>query len=212
MTDLSTTAQAEQSAADGRTGGAGTATVAFKPLFEVSPAAKDLVAAAEARFQSALAESAAEFRFGPIQAAAKDLPGGSLVRIIPGFGLQEQAPTHVMVLTLKEAVRQALSRPLDNDEFWERTEKALTSAFVGLGEQLDAPHLVLRPTAEGTSYDYHLLFALEDEETEGFLYVVAFCVHVTVGLDRAQVLELSVEDTAPYSIRLDALCVRQPVA
>ncbi|MDI3384903.1 Type-2Aa cytolytic delta-endotoxin [Streptomyces sp. B-S-A8] len=188
--------------------------VAFKPVIAVTPACAEQAGAAEARLQSALAEAtetAGAFRFGPVQAAAKELPGASIVRIIPGFGLQEQAPTHVMVLTLKQAVRQALSLPLGDEAFWERVEETLTSAFIGLGDQLDAPHLVLHPADEGTRYDYHLLFALQDEETEGFLYVVAFCVHVTVGLDRDQVLGLSVTDPAPYTLGLDALCVRQPV-
>ncbi|MDI3403841.1 Type-2Aa cytolytic delta-endotoxin [Streptomyces cavernicola] len=213
MTDTTTDHDSAQA-------GRSTATVAFKPLIAVTPACAEQAETAEARLQAALAEatrsgsdgSGPAFRFGPVQAAAKDLPGASIVRIIPGFGLQEQAPTHVMVLTLQQAVRQALSLPLGDDSFWERVEATLTNTFVGLGDQLDAPHLVLHETDEGTRYDYHLLFALQDEETDGFLYVVAFCVHVTVGLDRKQVLGLSVTDTAPFTLGLDAVCVRQPLA
>ncbi|MDQ8702851.1 Type-2Aa cytolytic delta-endotoxin [Streptomyces sp. LHD-70] len=194
------------------------AAVAFKPLIAVTPACAEQAGAAEARLQAALAEAtessgtSGAFRFGPVQAAAKELPGASIVRIIPGFALQEQAPTHVMVLTLKQAVRQALSLPLGDEAFWEDVEETLTGAFIGLGDQLDAPHLVLHETDEGTRYDYHLLFVLEDEETEGFMYVVAFCVHVTVGLDREQVFGLSVTDPASFTLGLDALCVRRPVA
>ncbi|MFC7304502.1 Type-2Aa cytolytic delta-endotoxin [Streptomyces monticola] len=187
-------------------------TAGFKTLVEVGPDHLGQVRDIEARFQEALAPSAQTYRFGPVQQAAKDLPDGSIVRIIPGFGLQEQAPAHVMVLTLKEAVRQALTRPFGNEAFWERAEEALTRVFVGLGEQQDAPHLVFTATdADSTGYDYHLLFALQDEETEGFVYVIAFSVHVTVGLGRDAVLALAVEDTAPFAIRLDALCVRQPL-
>ncbi|MFM9370960.1 Type-2Aa cytolytic delta-endotoxin [Streptomyces sp. Da 82-17] len=188
---------------------------AFKPLIAVGPEYAEQAAAAEARLQEALAEAVAApsgFRFGPVQSAARDLPGASIVRIIPGFALQEHAPTHVMVLTLKQAVRQALSLPLGDEEFWDRVEETLTGAFVGLADQLDAPHLVLHTSDEGTRYDYHLLFALQDEATEGFLYVVAFCVHVTVGLDRDRLLGLAVTDPAPYTLGLDAVCVRMPAA
>ncbi|MGW0736430.1 Type-2Aa cytolytic delta-endotoxin [Streptomyces sp. NPDC002851] len=212
----------------------------FETVFEVAPEFLDQVRAAEAEFTQALDASSGASEFGRVQAAARDLPGASVVRIIPGFGLQDTVPGHIMVLTLQEAVRQAMARPFGNAAFWERAEAALTRAFSGLAEQEGAPYLRFLPqpadgdaadrdtdpgpetetettaagagTGAGTRYDYHLLFALADEETEGFLYVIAFCVHVTVGLEKEQVLKLSIEDPAPYTLQLDALCIRQPLA
>lgn len=190
----------------------------FEAVFEVAPDALDQVRAIEAEFTRALDTPSGTFEFARVQSAARELSGASVVRIIPGFGLQDTVPGHIMVLTLQEAVRQALARPFGNAAFWERAEAALTRAFSGLGEQEGAPYLRFLPQQDdeaagsaGTRYDYHLLFALADEETEGYLYVIAFCVHVTVGLEKEQVLKLSVADPAPYTLQLDALCIRQPL-
>ncbi|MDG4864100.1 Type-2Aa cytolytic delta-endotoxin [Streptomyces sp. T-3] len=192
-------------------------TAVFKTVFEVGAQCADQLKLIEADFQEAIAPAAGGFEFGRIQAAATGVPDGTLVRIIPGFGLQETARPHVMVLTLTEAVRQALNQPFSNAAFWDKVDEALRGAFLGLGDQVGAPHFLPRPAADTdepaqTSYDYNLLFALQDEETEGQLYVVAFCIHVTLGRTLDEVLNLSPDDVSRCTLRLDAFSVRQAVA
>ncbi|MFE9374867.1 Type-2Aa cytolytic delta-endotoxin [Streptomyces sp. NPDC006711] len=181
----------------------------FRTVAEVGPDALDRLRAAEAALQETIAPAGGDFDFAAVRAAARALPDSTLVKIIPGFGLQETAPVQVMVLTLKQAVRQALVEPFANPAFWERTDAALAQVFLGLGEQEGAPHLGFRESAEGTRYFRDLLFALEDEETAGDLCLVAFHVEVTVAADRATLLSLSAEDTAAVTLRVDAVSVRQ---
>ncbi|WP_415952892.1 Type-2Aa cytolytic delta-endotoxin [Streptomyces sp. KLOTTS4A1] len=165
----------------------------------------------EAAFAEALAAPRAEV-FGRVQRAARALPGSRVVRVIPGFGLRENAPAHVVVLTLKEGVRQALVDTFTHDGFWADVESALTDLVTGLRGQEDAAHLrFLDGGPDSTAYTCALLFALQDEETEGALYAVSFCVHIEVALPREQVLALTPQDTAPFAIRLDAVSVRREV-
>ncbi|MGW7363618.1 Type-2Aa cytolytic delta-endotoxin [Streptomyces sp. NPDC054841] len=185
----------------------------FKRIAEVGPFCADRVQAIEDTFHRAIDPAVGAFDFGNVRKAADALPDTSLVKIIPAFGLQETTPVSVMVLSLKESVRQALSQPFSNPAFWDRAEQALTRAFTGLDGQQGAPHFAFREErGDGsTSYYYNLLFALQDEETEGHLYAMAFCIDVTFALDRSRTGSLTVEDTAPYAIRLNAMTVRQDV-
>ncbi|WP_167160106.1 Type-2Aa cytolytic delta-endotoxin [Streptomyces sp. MBT27] len=190
-----------------------TTTAAYRTVVEAGPEALDQVRAAEAVLQEAIAPAAdAAFDFGAVRSAARSLPNSSVVKIIPGFGLQETAPLQVMVLTLRQAVRQALVEPFENPAFWDKADTALAGVFLGLGAQRDAAHLAFQESTDGTRYFYHLLFALQDEETGRHLYVVAFRVEVTVAADRATLLSLGAEDTAAVTIRLDAISVRQELA
>ncbi|MCX5384039.1 Type-2Aa cytolytic delta-endotoxin [Streptomyces sp. NBC_00083] len=189
-----------------------TTRAAFKTVVEVGQDAIGQMRAAEAALQEAIAPAAGDFDFGAVRSAARALPDSTLVKIIPGFGLQETAPVQVMVLTLKQAVRQALVEPFGNAAFWERTDAALAEVFIGLGDQDGAPHLTFRDAADGTRYFYNLLFALQDEETAGHLYLVALRVEVSVAADRATLLALGAEDTAAVTLRVDAISVRQGLA
>ncbi|MDN3295217.1 Type-2Aa cytolytic delta-endotoxin [Streptomyces ficellus] len=181
----------------------------FTTVFEVGSSFMEQARAVEARFQHAIAPATVDFDFGEISRAASGIPDSSTVKIIRGWGLQETAPVSVMVLSLKEAVRQALPQPFANPAFWDKAERALTHAFVDLDRQ-EGTHLSFyREEPDGTSYYYNLLFALQDEETEGFLYAVAFCVNVTVALSPEAVRALTVEDVAQYTIRLNAITVRR---
>ncbi|MFG3280874.1 Type-2Aa cytolytic delta-endotoxin [Streptomyces sp. NPDC048111] len=186
---------------------------AFRTVVEVGPGAREAVRAAETALREALAPAGGAFDFAAVRSAARALPDSTVVKIIPGFGLQETAPVQVMVLTLKQAVRQALVEPFGNPAFWAGADAALAGVFLGLGAQEGAPHLVWQDDPEGGSrYFYHLLFALQDEETGERLHLVAFRVEVGVAADRARLLALGAEDTAAVTLRLDAISVRQELA
>ncbi|MEV6652551.1 Type-2Aa cytolytic delta-endotoxin [Streptomyces sp. NPDC051219] len=182
----------------------------FKTVFEVGPHHRDQAQGIDEKFQQAIAPATVNFDFGNIREAAGTIPDSAIVKIVRGWALQETAPVHVMVLSLKEAVRQALPQPFASPAFWDKAELALTGAFLGLAEQEGEPGLSFyREAADSTSYYRDLLFALQDEETEEFMYAIAFCVDVTVGLAKAELASLTAEDVAPFTIRLNAIAVRQ---
>ncbi len=184
---------------------------AYRTVQETQPSSAVSLKEIEALFGEALAAPRAEV-FGCVQRAARALPDSRVVRVIPGFGLQENAPVHVMALTLKEGVRQALVEPFTNERFWARVDSALEDLVTGLRGQDDTAHLrFLDSGPDSTAYTCDLLFALQDEETGGALYVISFCVRIDVALPKEQVLALSLEDTAPFAIRLDAVSVRREV-
>ncbi|MER7107178.1 Type-2Aa cytolytic delta-endotoxin [Streptomyces sp. NPDC000229] len=181
----------------------------FRPVFEVGSSFMEQAQGIEARFQHAIAPATVDFDFGEISRAANGIPDSSTVKIIRGWGLQETAPVSVMVLSLKEAVRQALPEPFANPAFWDKAEGALTDAFVGLYGQTGTHLSFYREEPDYTSYYYNLLFALQDEETGNSVYAVAFCANVTVALSPESVRDLTVEDTAQYTIRVNAITVRR---
>ncbi|ARF53909.1 Type-2Aa cytolytic delta-endotoxin [Streptomyces gilvosporeus] len=181
----------------------------FRTVFDVGPDALEQAQGIADTFQHAIAPATVNFDFGEISRVASGIPDSSTVKIVRGWGLQETAPVGVMVLSLREAVRQALTHPFANPVFWEKAEAALTDAFLGLDGQ-EGTHLSFYgDDPDSTSYYYNLLFALQDEETEGFVHALAFCIDVTVALPAAQAHALTLDDVAPYAIRLNALAVRQ---
>ncbi|OII64290.1 Type-2Aa cytolytic delta-endotoxin [Streptomyces sp. CC77] len=199
---------AEQATA-GRTPARADGKTTFATVLEVDPTHEQRARDIAARFQHAIAPAAVDFDSGGLSRAAAAVPHARTTRIVRGWGLQETAPVGVMVVSLKEAVRQALAEPFANPRFWERVEAALTGAFVGLGGQ-EGTHLSFHEeTAERTGYSYHVLFALQDEETGDAVHAVALRLDATVGLDGARTRALTVDDTAFFALRVNAVSVTQ---
>jgi hypothetical protein len=212
--------------AEGAAGGGDAGRAVFLPVFEVGPSHLAQAEALAGHFRQALAPRPADTDaaaatggdagaaggdtdFGRISHAAAAVPHGGAVRTVRGWGLRETAPVGVMVLSLREVVRQALPAPSANPEFWRKVERALTGVFVGLGGQRGA-HLSSVDGADGgTGYRCHLLFALQDEETGDAVHAVALRLDATIGLDGAAARALTVDDVAPFALRADAVAVRQ---
>ncbi|MER6996994.1 Type-2Aa cytolytic delta-endotoxin [Streptomyces sp. NPDC000410] len=182
----------------------------FKRIFEVDPSHLGQAQDIADTIQQAIDPASPDFDFARIRQAAGALPDASLVKFVPGFGLQETTPVSVLAHSLTESLRQALSRPFANEAFWRKAEEALTDAFVNLGAQEGSSHLAFHAeSADSTSYFYDLLFALQDDETEDSVWAVVFCLDVTLALDGAATRSLTPEDRATYAIRLNAITVRQ---
>ncbi|MFI9152313.1 Type-2Aa cytolytic delta-endotoxin [Streptomyces sp. NPDC053367] len=185
----------------------------FRTLTRVGEAHLAQAEALQRAFQEAIAPATVDYDFGHIRDAAAALPDSDIVRMVRGWGLQEEAPILVMVLSLKEAVRQALPPETAQASFWETIENDLVDAFTGLAEQEGEAGLAFYEEGpDGTSYYRDLFFALQDEETGAHLYAVAFCTDVTVGFDKARVGTLGLTDTAPFAVRLNAIVMRQKLA
>ncbi|GGT73678.1 MULTISPECIES: Type-2Aa cytolytic delta-endotoxin [Streptomyces] len=182
----------------------------FKTVIEVGPDHLEQARAIDRLFQEAIAPATVNFDFDNIRQAAAAIPDSTVVKMVRGWGLQEEAPVVVMVLSLKEAVRQALPAEFADAPFWDTIEQELVHAFTGLAAQENEPGLSYYDEGpEHTSYYRDLFFALQDEETGEHMYAVAFCIDVTVGLEKEKAGALRTGDIAPYTIRLNAIVVRQ---
>ncbi len=182
-------------------------TATFKTVTDVDPQHLGQARAMDRLFQAAIAPATVNFDFGHIREAAAAIPDSSIVRLVRGWGLQETAPVAVMALSLKEAVRQALPPEFADAAFWPTVERELEAAFTGLAEQEGAQGLsYYEETPDRTGYYRDLFFALQGGQD---LYGIAFCIDVTVGLDKAAAGALALTDIAPYRIRLNAIVVRQ---
>ncbi|MEU5537710.1 hypothetical protein, partial [Streptomyces sp. NPDC020362] len=185
----------------------------FRTVTEVGEAHLAQAEALGRAFQEAIAPATVNYDFGHIRDAAAMLPDSDIVKMVRGWGLQEEAPILVMALSLKEAVRQALTPEAAQASFWESVERGLLGAFTGLVAQEGEPGLVYYEEGpDHTSYYRDLFFALQDEEAGAYLYGVAFCADVTVGFGKSRVGTLGLTDTAPFAVRLNAMVVRQKLA
>lgn len=185
-------------------------TASFKTVIEVAPDHLDQARAIDRRFQEAIAPATVNFDFDNIRQAADAIPDSAVVKMVRGWGLQEHAPVMVMVLSLKEAVRQALPGEFAEASFWDTVEKELAAAFTGLAAQEGGPGLSYYDEGpDRTSYYRDLFFALQDDETGDHMYAIAFCIDVTVGLEKEKAAALEIMDIAPYTIRLNAIVLRQ---
>ncbi|MEU5217213.1 Type-2Aa cytolytic delta-endotoxin [Streptomyces sp. NPDC020807] len=184
----------------------------FRTVVEVGPAHLDQARSIDRVFQDAIAPATVNFDFEAIREAAAAVPDATVVRMVRGWGLQEHAPVLVMVLSLKEAVRQALPPEYAEAGFWETVERELVGAFTGLAAQEGQPGLVFYEESEHRTRFYRdLFFALQDEKTGDDVYALAFCVDVTVELPRAEATALELTDVVPFAVRLNAIVLRQAV-
>ncbi|GHA89876.1 Type-2Aa cytolytic delta-endotoxin [Streptomyces termitum] len=185
----------------------------FRTVVEVAPGRLDEARSIDRVFQEAIAPATVNFDFEAIHRAAAAVPDSTVVRMVRGWGLKEHAPLLVMVLSLKEAVRQALPPQCAEAGYWRTVERELVAAFTGLAEQEGTPGLSFyEETPERTRYYRDLFFALQDEETGGDLHALAFCVDVAVDLPKDRVLALGLTDTAPFAVGLNAIVLRRPLA
>ncbi|MFF3315047.1 Type-2Aa cytolytic delta-endotoxin [Streptomyces sp. NPDC003035] len=185
-------------------------TASFKTVIEVGPDHLDQARAIDRLFQEAIAPATVNFDFENIHRAAAAIPDSDVVKMVRGWGLQEHAPVMVMVLSLKEAVRQALPGEFAEASFWNTVEQELACAFTGLAAQEGEPGLsYYEEGPDRTRYYRDLFFALQDEETGDHMYAIAFCIDVTVGLEKEKAGALEISDIAPYAIRLNAIVLRQ---
>jgi hypothetical protein len=182
----------------------------FRTVTEVGEAHRAQADALGRAFQEAIAPATVNYDFGHIRDAAAVLPDSDIVKVVRGWGLKEEAPILVMALSLKEAVRQALPPEAAQASFWDTVERDLVNAFTDLAAQEGEAGLAYYEEGpDHTSYYRDLFFALQDEEAGEYLYAVAFCADVTVGLGKSRVGALGLTDTAPFAVRLNAIVVRQ---
>ncbi|MFF7357334.1 Type-2Aa cytolytic delta-endotoxin [Streptomyces filipinensis] len=182
----------------------------FRTVTEVAEAHLAQADALGRAFQEAIAPATVNYDFAHIRDAAALLPDSDIVKVVRGWGLQEEAPILVMALSLKEAVRQALPPEAAQASFWDTVERGLVDAFTHLAAQEGEPGLAYyEEEPDRTSYYRDLFFALQDEEAGAYLYAVAFCADVTVGLAKSRAGTLDLMDTAPFAVRLNAIVVRQ---
>ncbi|GGV20036.1 hypothetical protein GCM10010260_70110 [Streptomyces filipinensis] len=182
----------------------------FRTVTEVGEAHLAQADALGRAFQEAIAPATVNYDFAHIRDAAALLPDSDIVKVVRGWGLQEEAPILVMALSLKEAVRQALPPEAAQASFWDTVERGLVDAFTHLAAQEGEPGLAYyEEQPDRTSYYRDLFFALQDEEAGAYLYAVAFCADVTVGLSKSRAGTLDLMDTAPFAVRLNAIVVRQ---
>ncbi|MEU6979696.1 Type-2Aa cytolytic delta-endotoxin [Streptomyces sp. NPDC046371] len=182
----------------------------FKTVVEVGPGHLAQAQALGQAFQEAIAPATVNYDFDHIRDAAAAIPDSTIVRMVRGWGLQEHAPVLVMVLSLKEAVRQALPPESAQASFWDTVERELVDAFTGLAAQEGLPGLAYyEEGVDRTRYYRDLFFALQDEETGAHMYAIAFCIDVTIGLGKEAVGALEMTDAVPFAIRLNAIVLRQ---
>ncbi|MBT2439552.1 Type-2Aa cytolytic delta-endotoxin [Streptomyces sp. ISL-36] len=182
----------------------------FKTVIEVGPDHLEQARVIDRLFQEAIAPATVNFDFDNIRQAAAAIPDSTIVKMVRGWGLQENAPVIVMVLSLKEAVRQALPAEFADASFWDTIEQELVRAFTGLAAQEGEPGLsYYEEGPDRTRYYRDLFFALQDEETGDHMYAIAFCIDVSVGLEKEKAGALQTADVAPFTIRLNAIVVRQ---
>ncbi|MBB1258252.1 Type-2Aa cytolytic delta-endotoxin [Streptomyces alkaliterrae] len=185
-------------------------TASFRTVIEVGAGHLEQARAVDRLFQDAIAPATVNFDFEHIREAAAAVPGSEIVRMVRGWRLQEEAPVMVMVLSLKEAVRQALPQESADARFWDTVERELLQALTGLAAQDGSPGLsYYDETPDHTSYYRDLFFALQDTDTDDHLYAIACCIDVTLGVDKTRAGALAPTDVVPFSLHLNAVVLRQ---
>lgn len=89
----------------------------------------------------------------------------------------------------------------------EQLRATVTNIFTNLEPQQAEGWLHLEPRGSSTSYQYNVVYVVQNQETGWLFYVAPLGLTITVDVDQQQLFSLALHDTVNYRIRLQAMTI-----
>jgi V8-like Glu-specific endopeptidase len=94
----------------------------------------------------------------------------------------------------------------------EQLNAAISYAFTSLNTQTKDGWIFYRQeSGHSTTYQYNILFAVQNPSTGGFVYAVAMGMTIKVDREYERVLFITLKDQVSYSVQIEALKVMEPL-
>ncbi len=135
----------------------------------------------------------------------------ALVGIINQTISQSSSQASVMVNKVMELMKSVLSVTLTASQK-KSYEECIEQAFSNLAVQEDSAFIFWQRTeAHKTTYQYNILFAIQNEETGGVILALPIALTITVEVDKEHVLGITIKDKENYSVNIQAIQVVEPL-
>ena len=124
----------------------------------------------------------------------------------------QEASANVGYMT-EQVIKTLINNGIEiSDKLAETYRNAIKNAFTNLASQQSGTWIFWqRNEAHKTTYQYNLLFAIQNEHTGLFLKALALGLTITVDLDHESVLGITIEDKHTYEVIVDFLELAQMI-
>ncbi len=134
-----------------------------------------------------------------------------LVGIINQTISQSSSQATVMVDKVMELMKNVLNVQLTDAQKQSYVE-CIQQAFSNLSVQEDSAFIFWqRSEAHKTTYQYNILFAIQNEETGGVMLALPVALTITVEKDKEHVLGIKIKDVENFSVNIQAIQVVEPL-
>ena len=124
---------------------------------------------------------------------------------------QSEAKVTVMIDKLSALLENVVGIVLEGKTKEEYTA-AITEAFTNLAVQEDDAWIFWeKKEGHKTTYQYNILFAVQNEQTGGVLMGLPISLKITVDREYERVLFITITDKETYSVQVQSLSVVQPL-
>ncbi|MFJ4654462.1 hypothetical protein ACIP5Y_24595 [Nocardia sp. NPDC088792] len=182
----------------------------YRENFQVAPQYLNQAASLADVFQGAIHPTDLSFDVEKALQIARDIPQSSVLQAFDQLVFSQITQVSDMVDELTETVRTMSELAIGSPTFWAQVASAITDVFTNLYTQEDAIWIFWRRGASmSTSYDYNVLFAIQNEETGAAMAVLPITFEVSVELPKDEVMFITLNGSAQYEVRIKALTLVQ---
>lgn len=184
-------------------------------LFEEIFAVTDLRAAQQAFAMARVFQGAVEnngyFNLGRAKQIASQQPNMQIVNALDRTLSQNHDRVSEMISRVVGTLSDFLNMAIPQKQY-EQLQASITYAFVNLnGQRTDGWIFYEKETKWSTTYQYNILYAIQNPSTGQFVYGIPMGMTIKVNREYERVLFITIKDEVSYSVRIEALKVLEPL-
>lgn len=182
-------------------------TLNFKEIYAISPQYIGQAIEMSQVFQDAIDSQTLKFDFAKAIDIVKHHPEMAIVGTVNQTIQQSDAQVSVMVDKVTAILKDVVGIVLSPGQTQQITA-AITSAFTNLSTQEgDAWIFWSKQEAHKTTYQYNILFAIQNETTGSIMLALPIGLTITVNIVKEQVLFITLQDVHEYDVSIQAIKV-----
>lgn len=162
-------------------------------------------------FQDAINPETLYFDFSKAIQIVKEHPEMAVVATVNQTISQQDSQVSAMVDKVIELLNTVLGVVLTDGQKAQYTT-AIENAFTNLSTQEGGAWIFYQSEeANKTTYQYNILFAVQNEETGSVMLALPIGMTITVEVDKKQVLFITLKDKHNYNVQVQAIQVVEPL-
>lgn len=181
----------------------------FKPIFSIEAQYIAQALGMSRVFQQAINHDTLEFDFDQALQLVQAHPEMAVVGTVNQTIQQSTAQVSAMVDKVTALLKTILAVTLEPQQQNQYSE-AITQAFTNLAPQQGNAWIFWQSeAAKKTTYQYNILFAIQNQSTGSVMAALPIGLTITVNIAKEQVLFITIKDQQEYNVQVKALTVVQ---
>ena len=179
----------------------------YREIYQIEPKYIGQAIAMAQVFQGALDGQTLKFDFQKAIDIVKNHPEMAVVATLNQQIQQSTAEVSVMVDKLKGLLKNVIGISLTPQQT-QKFESSITEAFTNLNAQSEDAWIFWHSeSGHKTTYQYNILFAIQNETTGSVMLALPMGLTITVDVEKQQVLFITLKDKHEYSVTVQAMQV-----